>query len=601
MVFLSRSLCKTLWFMMVLTMAWISATVHAEEPLLPANQAFVFSSDAIDRNHIALAWQIAPDYYLYQHKVTVHANQQDVLLKFPQATQQHDENFGTTWVYFNRLNLNIKAKPNTVYDVSWQGCAKDRLCYPPQHMQFKTDADGLMVAENKIASQRSVFDQALTRQNDEPTPQNTLPTTQLNPNNTTTLDTASDQHWASRLENHSLGYGLGLFLGLGFLLAFTPCSLPMLPIVSSLVIREKKGARAWLVAGVFVLSMATIYALLGVLASYAGLGFQRWLQQPITLMAFSGLFVIFALNLFGLFELQLPRFLTARLDTLQAKQQGGSYLGAIVMGSVSALLVGPCMTAPLAGALLFIAQTQNQWHGALLLFVLGLGMGMPLLLVSILGSKILPKAGLWMNQVKIIFAFIMLGLAVYFLRPLLSVFWLHLLTQLLYGAFAIYALYAIYKYTLKLKICYGVLLFAVVTAFAIQQMQYQQQIQAVSSQVVWHVATDEQSFQDLLSRAPKGQAIVIDVYADWCVACQPIEHGILKQANIQKALQPYYLIKLDLSKYNTSQQNILTQWQVLGPPTYLFLDASHQERRDLRLTGEFEQDKLYAQLGALAQ
>lgn len=506
MVFLYRCLYKTLWLMVVLIMAWISATVHAEEPLLPANQAFVFSSDAIDRNHIALAWHIAPDYYLYQHKVTVHANQQDVLLKFPQATQQHDENFGTTWVYFNRLNLNIKAKPNTVYDVSWQGCAKDRLCYPPQHMQFKTDADGLMVAENKIASQRSVFDQALTRQKDEPTrtaqPIQTSPT--LTP---TTTQSASDQHWASRLENHSLWYGLCLFLGLGLLLAFTPCSLPMLPIVSSLVIREQKGARAWLVATVFVLSMATVYAMLGILASYAGLGFQRWLQQPITLMAFSSLFVLFALNLFGLFELQLPRFLTVRLDRLQAQQQGGSYLGAVAMGSVSALLVGPCMTAPLAGVLLFIAQTQNQWHGALLLFALGLGMGIPLLLVSIFGSKVLPKAGVWMNQIRVIFAFIMLGLAIYFLRPLLSLFWLNIMIQLLYGAFAIYALYAICKYDLKVKICYGILLLAVITAFVMTQMQYQQQWQVTSSQVVWHVATDEQSFQKVLSSAPKGQEI----------------------------------------------------------------------------------------------
>ncbi|WP_228285919.1 protein-disulfide reductase DsbD [Acinetobacter rathckeae] len=588
--------------MIILAMAWATAILHAEEPLLPANQAFALSSESVDRNTIALAWQMAPNYYLYQHKVTVQANQQDMALQFPKATRQHDETFGTTWVYFNQLHLNIKAKPNTVYDVSWQGCAKDRLCYPPQHTQFKTDADGLMVAENKIASQRSVFDQALSRQNDETTPQAIQPTSVVDTNHTATLqDTASDQHWASRLENHSLCYGLGLFLGLGLLLAFTPCSLPMLPIVSSLLIREHKGAKAWLIAGVFVLSMATVYALLGVLASYIGLGFQRWLQQPVTLMAFSGLFVLFALNLFGVFELQLPRFLTARLDKLQSSQQGGSYIGAAVMGTVSALLVGPCMTAPLAGALLFIAQTQSQWHGALLLFVLGLGMGIPLLLVSILGSKVLPKAGLWMNQIKVIFAFIMLGLAVYFLRPLLSVFWLHLLIQLLYVAFAVYALYAIYKYTLKLKVCYAVLLVAVAVAFCIQQMQYQPQTQTVASGMVWHVATDEQSFKEILGNAPKGQAVVIDVYADWCVACQPIEHGILKQASIQKALQPYYLIKLDLSKYNASQQNVLTQWQVLGPPTYLFLDASHQERRDLRLTGEFEQNKLQIQLAALAQ
>ncbi|MBF7681835.1 protein-disulfide reductase DsbD [Acinetobacter sp. B5B] len=599
MVVLCRQVINMLWVMALVILPCLATiTAHAEEPLLPASQAFEFSHEAVDNNTIALAWKIAPNYYLYQNKVTVRANHNAVQLLFPTATQQHDENFGTTWVYFDRLDLKIKPKPNTTYEVSWQGCAKDRLCYPPQYTQFQTDINGLVLVQNNQSLQRSVFDQALSRQQ-ETWPTTAQPTQPIS--QPTTSNTASDQHWASRLEQHSLWYGLSLFLGLGLLLAFTPCSLPMLPIVSSLVIREKKGARAWLVAGVFVLSMATVYALLGLMASYIGLGFQRWLQQPITLIAFSTLFVIFALNLFGLFEIQLPRFLTTRLDHLQSTQRGGSYVGAIVMGAVSALLVGPCMTAPLAGALLFIAQTQNQWHGALLLFVLGLGMGIPLLLVSILGSKILPKAGLWMNQVKIIFAFIMLGLALYFLRPLLQPFWLHGSIQLLYLAFAGYAIYAIYQYTFKLKVCYGILLLAVVAAFSMQQIQYQQQSQGISHAVVWHVANNEQEFNDLLHNAPQNQAVVIDVYADWCVACQPIEHVILKQPNIQNALRPYYLIKLDLSRYNTSQQNILDQWHVLGPPTYLFLDKAHQERRDLRLTGEFEQQKLQTQLEQLAQ
>ena len=172
---------------------------------------------------------------------------------------------------------------------------------------------------------------------------------------------AQDQKWSSTLEQHSLAYSLLLFLGLGILLAFTPCSLPMLPILTSLIVREHKGVKAWTIALTFVLSMAMVYAVLGLIASAAGLNFQRWLQQPATLVAFSLLFVLFALNLFGLFEIKLPQKLLNRLDRMQSVQQGGTLIGASVMGMISALLVGPCMTAPLAGTLLFISQTQNQY------------------------------------------------------------------------------------------------------------------------------------------------------------------------------------------------------------------------------------------------
>lgn len=599
MVFLFDRMRTAILLCICCSLVWlISCTVQAEEPLLPAQQAFVFSSESSNAQSMALHWKIAPNYYLYQHKVTLHAQQKQQSLQFPPATSQHDDTFGRTLVYFNQLDLNLQSQPNTTYEVSWQGCAKDRLCYPPQHTQFKTDADGLVIAENKVMSQNSVFDQALHA--DRNPTFDSVPSTLSHPVGAQApSEHASDQHWANRLEQHSLGYGLALFLGLGILLAFTPCSLPMLPIVSSLIIRDRQGRSAWMVAGVFVLSMAAVYALLGLLASYIGLGFQRWLQQPATLMALSGLFVIFALNLFGLFEIKLPVWLTTRLDRLQSSQKGGSFLGAMVMGAVSALLVGPCMTAPLAGALLFIAQTQNQWYGAALLFVLGLGMGIPLLLISILGSRFLPKAGMWMNQVKIIFAFIMLGLAIYFIRPLLSVLWLHWLIQALYLAVILYAAYAIYKQVMALKIGYAILLGAVVIAAGVQQVSFNQQSQNLNKQQEWHVATDEASFKQLLAQAPQGQPVVIDVYADWCVACQPIEHGILTQPSIQNALQPYYLIKLDLSQYNASQQRVLTQWAILGPPTYVFLDALHQERRDLRLTGEFSQEQLLIQLKQL--
>ena len=248
----------------------------------------------------------------------------------------------------------------------------------------------------------------------------------------------------------------------------------MLPILSSLIVRDSKGIKAWMIALVFVCSMAMVYAILGLIASSAGLNFQRWLQQPSTLIAFSALFVLFALNLFGLFDIKLPQGWVNRLDQAQSIQKGGSLIGAGIMGMISALLVGPCMTAPLAGALLFISQTQSQWQGALLLFTLGFGMGTPLLLASVLGSKVLPKAGLWMHQIKVFFAFIMLALALYFIRPLISEAWLQWLSLGLGIIFIAYLIPRIMRQTAPFKWLYILALLVVVPYLAYTQYQHSQ-------------------------------------------------------------------------------------------------------------------------------
>jgi Thiol:disulfide interchange protein len=320
-------------------------------------------------------------------------------------------------------------------------------------------------------------------------------------------DSAQDQQWSTRLAESSLAYGLLLFFGLGILLAFTPCSLPMLPILTSLIVRDSKGIKAWMIALSFVSSMAAVYAVLGLIASSAGLNFQRWLQQPATLMAFSALFVVFALNLFGLFEIKMPQRLTQRLDRVQAMQQGGTLVSAAIMGSVSALLVGPCMTAPLAGALLFISQTQNQWQGAVLLFTLGFGMGTPLLLASIMGARILPRAGHWMNQVKVLFAFIMLALALYFIRPLISEAALQWLSLGLGLSFVAYVLARLFWKNTGLRWLYIICLAIAVPYITYSQYQHSQRffVETAQQQASWHIAKTATEFEQLLATVPKGR------------------------------------------------------------------------------------------------
>ena len=418
----------------------LSTTLYAQTSLRSAEDAFAFSVESIDSKNAQLNWEIPENYYLYQHKFEVKNNSKILPLNLPIAQNLYDENYGETQVYYQKVHFNIPVEASKKYQVMWQGCAKDRICYPPQQIEFETDIDGLVALKNQAAPSKSFLDLAASTQKNEVT--NAVNNTETSSQKTLNDDeSAKDQMWSEKLADSSFIYGLLLFFGLGILLAFTPCSLPMIPILTSLIVRNNKGLKAWMIALVFVCSMAMVYAILGLIASSAGLNFQRWLQQPSTLIAFSLLFVAFALNLFGAFELKLPQALVNKLDHAQAMQQGGSLIGAAVMGMISALLVGPCMTAPLAGALLFISQTQSQWHGALLLFTLGFGMGTPLLIASILGSKFLPKVGMWMNQIKVIFAFIMLTLALYFVRPLLSEMWFQCLSLALGISFVAYVLF----------------------------------------------------------------------------------------------------------------------------------------------------------------
>ncbi|MGE8538642.1 MAG: protein-disulfide reductase DsbD [Acinetobacter sp.] len=586
-----------------------NSAAQAETALLSAEQAFPVSVISTSQQQAELSWQIPDNYYLYQHKIEVRQGNQAVPLQLPLAEDLYDENYGHTQVYYQQLKFQIPTQANQSYQLSWQGCAKDRICYPPQTVQFKTDLSGLVQFESAGSGTKRLLDlngsslQQNTLFNTADSSEVALNDISAAASTPTTAYAAQDQQWTAQLLERSLGYGLLLFFGLGILLAFTPCSLPMLPILTSLIVRDSKGLKAWMIALTFVSSMAAVYALLGLIASSAGLNFQRWLQQPGTLIAFSVLFVLFALNLFGLFDLKLPQGLVQRLDRAQAMQQGGSLVSAGVMGMISALLVGPCMTAPLAGALLFISQTQSQWQGALLLFTLGFGMGTPLLLASILGARILPKAGHWMNQIKVLFAFIMLALALYFIRPLISEPALQWLSLGLGMAFVAYVLFRIFWHRTGLRWLYILCLLIAVPYIGYSQYQHSQRffVEQASTAAEWHVADSAAAFQQILASVPQGQKIVIDVYADWCVACQPIEHRILKSAPVQQALAPYFLIKLDLSQYNASHQSLLNQWEILGPPTYLFLNEQQQEIRGLRLTGAFSEAELLTQLQRLAQ
>ena len=432
--------------------------------------------------------------------------------------------------------------------------------------------------------------------------------------NSTNTETASssslnqqwnnDQFFLNLLSGQGLLLNAFIFLGFGVLLAFLPCSLPLIPILSGILVQRNTGYKAAAIAITFVVSMALVYGVMGVVASQIGYSVQRWFQNPVVIAVFAMLFVVFALNLFGLYQLSLPQAVLQRLDRIQQYQKGGTLFSAAVMGVISALIVGPCMSAPLAGALLYVSHLDQAALGGLYLFLLGLGMGIPLLIASVFGAKYLPKPGLWMERLKFSFGFIMLAMALYFARPLLATTWYYVAFAVVLFAFAAY-LIAILRHVMHRPHRFSLLaLSAVIASSGIWHVN--QSIASVNAQVQasqlqnWIKVQTEQELNAALA-AYANQNIVIDVYADWCVACQPIERDVIPRTDVQDALKNVVRIKLDLTEQHPSQDALLKKWQILGPPTMLFLGAQQQEQRDLRLTGTFNAPQLIQNIHQLSE
>lgn len=346
---------------------------------LPVGKAFTFTSERLESGETQLYWQIADGYYLYQQRMKFDGLAEKPVL--PQGEAHSDEFFGEQQVYRQGLEVKLPAGTTGQVKLGWQGCADAGLCYPPQSITVDLGGNPAVAATAQ----------------------------------------AQDQSLASGLQQRSLGWSLLVFFGLGLLLAFAPCSLPMLPILAGLVVGSGASPRrGFALAGSYVVCMALVYAALGVLAALLGANLAALLQTPWILGSFAALFVILALPMFGFFELQLPVALRDRLDNVSRNQSGGSLVGAGVLGALSGLLVGPCMTAPLAGALLYIAQSGNALHGGLILFAMGIGIGVPLLLLVTVGNRFLPKPGTWMNVLKGVFGFLFLGTAVLMIRPVVD-------------------------------------------------------------------------------------------------------------------------------------------------------------------------------------
>ncbi|WP_236180386.1 protein-disulfide reductase DsbD [Pseudomonas mosselii] len=530
---------------------------------LPVNEAFVLTHDRLENGQMRLHFQIKDGYYLYQKRLKFDGLPPEQHPVLPQAENHHDEFFGDSAVYRSELELLLPAGASGELRLGWQGCADAGLCYPPQTTPIALGGSATPVAA---------------------------------------ADQASDQALAGTLQQDSLAWSLLAFFGLGLLLAFTPCSLPMLPILAGLVLGNGASARrGWWLAGIYVLSMALVYAALGVIAALLGASLQAWLQQPWLLGSLAGLFVLLALPMFGAFELQLPSALRDRLDRAGQGTRGGNLYGAALLGALSGLLLGPCMTAPLAGALLFIAQSGDVLQGALVLFSLGLGMGVPLLLLVTLGNRYLPRPGAWMNLVKGLFGFVFLAMALYTVRGLLA----ETLVLALAGAWLIALGWAAWPALQRLPALraipllgalWGGLLLVGAAAGGNDLWQPLQPFAgkgtaaapANAHDAFVTVSAPADLQRELDAAKTRGQWVLVDYYADWCVSCKVMEKQVFGRGDVQASLAGMHLLRLDVTADSPASRELLQRFQVPGPPSLIWIGPEGDERRARRITGEID-------------
>lgn len=580
----------------------------ADEAPPLVEEAFQFSAEVDDSNTIIARWQVMEGNYLYRDKLRFEVVGNDNVrignFILPQGENKNDETFGLVQVYPHDLALKLPlSRPQATQQITlrayFQGCSETfGICYPPSQQQV----DLILPAATASTADTAV-----------PTVAGTV-SSNGNP-------LSEQDRLAQKLAEDNLWQIFFGFLGLGLLLTFTPCVLPMIPILSSIIIGEGEKVttrRAFSLSLVYVLAMSLTYTAAGMLTGLAGENLQSLFQTPWVLGSFSLLFVLLALSMFGLYDLQLPQTLQQRLHQLSHRQRGGSYVGVAVMGLLSALIVGPCLAPPLAAALIFIGQHADPMLGGLALFALSIGMGIPLLIIGTSAGSLLPRAGDWMNSIKAVFGVLLLGLAIWMLERIVPG-WISLL--LWGGLLIVCAVYMgalnslqidasgwskLYKGLGLILLVFGVMLIIGGASGSDNRWQPLQHIaansDASSASQPRLQFTPVNNLAELEARLNStAQPVMLDFYADWCTDCKTMEQTTFRDPAVVAALAEYQLLKLDMTDNTKAHQQMLQALQVFGPPTMLFFSARGEEWRDYRLVGHIKADAMLQHLSRLPQ
>ncbi|MGJ8484824.1 protein-disulfide reductase DsbD [Pseudoalteromonas sp. SYSU M81236] len=559
----------------------------AEHTFLPVDKAFVFDFDQQGKT-LFIGWDIAPDYYLYKKKVEIIAKGADIVVpELGKGVIIEDEFFGKTEVFFDSLSVITKVSNITdgaVVKVRFQGCAEAGLCYPPEVRTIP-----LSVIAGEQVSQTADAGNALAAltQAEEVNDASSAPSQEVS-------KPVGEQSYTDKLASQGLLTNLVIFFLVGVGLAFTPCVFPMFPILSSLIAGQQNLStkKAFSLSFVYVQGMAVTYAALGLVVASLGGQVQGYLQHPTVLISFSILFVLLAMSMFGWYEIKLPSGMMNKLTQVSNQQKGGNYVGVFMMGVLSGLIASPCTTAPLSAALLYVAQSGDYLVGGLTLYVLSLGMGLPLLLLGTSGGKLLPKAGGWMEQVKTLFGFIMLAVPLILLERIVDIEIIWLMAGLLALATALYLHHwqsGQSQGKLKTALWFAATLLVVTGASLTKNYFWPTKAAVAQAEVQTHgfrqVANLSELKEEIAKASSEGRLVMVDLYADWCVACKEFEHYTFPDAKVQEQFAHFELIQIDLTESDAKTIELMEEYTVFGLPSILFFDSQGNELLEQRVTG----------------
>ncbi|MFB9885113.1 protein-disulfide reductase DsbD [Balneatrix alpica] len=612
--------------------SWAGLFSSQAEGPLEVEQAYQFSA-VQQGNQLILNWLITDGYYLYRDKVEL-SNPGPVLLlerRYPPSQSKDDPLFGQVEVYYQEVTLEVdmasalSGPADDVIKVTYQGCWEGGICYPPVSKEVKVSQVAPLAAGAGLANSQAVLQTNAA----QGSAGQVLPQGQgVTPPPATVSALSSSSNWwqagqfefVSLLERQPWWLVLAIFFVAGLGLALTPCVFPMLPILSSILAgqRQLTAWRGFCLALVYVVSMALTYTSAGVIAGLFGANIQVWLQMPGVLLLTALFFLLFALAMFGVFNLQMPNAIQSYLTELSQRQRGGSWRGVAVMGVLSALIMGPCVAAPLAGALLFIGQQGDPWLGGAALFVLSMGMGVPLLVLGGSAGHWLPRAGAWMHKVKQAFGVLLLFMAWWILARLLDA----TLSMALLGLLLVVSMFALgvvgrpsasgwgrtWQALGLLLAFYGVLLLVGAAAGGHNVLKPLQPfagggaagVSAARQGLAFKlVSTQAQLDAELLQAAQEGKPVMLDFYADWCISCKELEYFVFSDAQVVNAFADVHLVKIDLTANTAEHSQMYQHYRLIGPPALAFYGADGQYRPELTWAGVLTAEQLLALRGRL--
>ena len=562
-----------------------------QDDILDVDDAFKVDYDS-QPGQFVVNWVIADGHYLYRDKMQVTTSDPDVItkpLQMPAGEAKEDPIFNKTLHVFHHFtdatlpyHYSNDGDKDVTFKVKYQGCSEiSGICYPPQTRKFTIRLSPISEAQAAtIASSSAETAPTLVSEQDE---------------------------MANALRSGSLFLTLAIFFGAGLLLAFTPCVFPMIPILSGIIVGQGKDIttrKAFYLSLVYVLAMAMTYTVVGILVGLSGENIQAWFQNPWIIGSFAIIFVALSFSMFGFYELQMPTSIQSKLTSISNSQQGGNIIGVAIMGFLSALIVGPCVTAPLVGALIYIAETGDAVLGGLALFSLSMGMGAPLLVIGASAGKFLPKAGMWMDAVKAVFGVLLLGLAIWLLERVSPAGFTMTLWAALIIVSAIYmgavdglsegssGWKKLWKGLGVLLLIYGII---ILLGLASGNRNVFQPLKGLGSFSGAAAQVEHLSFIQIkgvdglnagLNKAKAaGKNVMLDFYADWCISCKEMEALTFADPAVKKALEGVVLLQADVTPNDDKDTELYKHFGIIGPPSIMFFGADGIERKNYRVVG----------------